>query len=110
MGGKVQFQASATTSKHYWHFMRCLIPNADQKLNADVNDFVKRVSENTPEECRLAALETVCELYDEGQDLEQQWQDRWGYAPPLSGYAKYCQWAEELRDSDDDELTISITP
>jgi hypothetical protein len=107
-GGKALVNASATTSKHYWHFMRCLLPNVDQKLNANVDDFVTRVAENTPNECRLSALETVCELYGEGEDLEQLFAARWGIIPQLSGYTNYCQWAEELREDDDGELPLTI--
>lgn len=105
-GGKVLIDATASTSKHYWHFLRCLVPNADQKFNADIDDFVERISEETSEECRLSALETVCELYGEGEDLEVLFENRWGYRPQLSGYATYCQWAEELRAQDDGELPV----
>lgn len=102
-GGKVRYQAHGEATKHYWHFLQCLIPSVDQKLNANPQEYLTDAAALTPEECRFPALETVCALYGEGEDLEAQWEARWGNVPSLSGYAQYCAWAEELRNEQEGE-------
>jgi hypothetical protein len=97
-GAKVTLRAEGATIRDYWHFLQCLVPGADRELNENPHATAAQLRTTLQEECQLPALETVCELYGEGEDLEAQWDARWGYTPDLSGYTAYCAWAEELRN------------
>ena len=108
LGGKVQYQASGQVLRHYWHFVQCLIPEADRTLNTYLDESPEILTERLQTNCKLPALDTLCKLYGEGEDLEALWEARWGYTPPLSGYAMYCAWADELRNEQKDYGTFEI--
>ena len=97
-GGRVRYQATGRTIQPYWYFLQCLIPAADKEINRNPHLSAYQLGENVKEACMLPALETACELYGEGDDLEAQWEARWGIVPSISGYLFYCAWAEELRN------------
>ena len=97
-GVRAAARASGETVAAYSHFLSCLIPETDSAYNYNPWITQQTLQGKLQTACQLPALETACELYGEGEDLDALWEARWGYTPNLSGYANFCARAEALRN------------
>jgi hypothetical protein len=102
-GCGVRSALTTTVMSEYWPLLRCMEPTVNEGVNHRWT--VSTMRNRLRSDCEVPAVKILCDMYGEGRDLREMWEQRYGHVPPTGPYMGYCSLYRDLTTEPGSQFT-----